>query len=176
MAHDVAQVRRRNKYTPLLVLAGFLACGAVQHFMENGVVSVKPPPRGYTYRRPHGEYPELLWTSLKRARWPDRKERPAVPAAIRALDGKPVRTRGFLLPLHNANAASEFFIAINPGGCPFCNPYSVADLVLVRMKSQRKLEICNLPMNAYGTLRIATGGPTDQALYTIEDAVLVISQ
>jgi hypothetical protein len=173
---DQAQThqRRRRGQLPLLVVIGLFAYAVVQNYLHNGVVAVHPPPPGYTYRVPRGHYTELLWPDLRRTKW-DGKTRPTALPSVSAQDGKLVRVKGFLLPLHEANASSEFFIGFKPAGCPFCNPQGPAELALVQVKGGKKLSVTDLPICAYGTLHMATGAPTDSALYTVKDAVLVVS-
>jgi hypothetical protein len=45
----------------------------------------------------------------------------------------------------------------------------------VQVKGGRKPSVTDLPICAYGTLHMVTGAPTDSALYTVKDAVLVVS-
>ena len=161
MAYSRAHSKQRQKWTGIAIIGGLVAYAAVQSYLHNGVVSSAPIPAGYTYRAPKSHYEEVTWPTLKQGQWP-RGGKPLAPEAVKTLDGQPTLIKGFLLPLHNASASSEFFISTKPGGCPFCNPVGVADVVLLHTHGNRKMEVINLPVMAYGTLHVASGAPTDQ--------------
>jgi hypothetical protein len=175
MAYTRAHSRVGRNWKALAVVGAVVVYGVVQTYLHNGVVSARPLPPGYTYRVPKGDYQEIPWSELRRGQWP-RGGKPVTPAGVRELDGKPVKIKGFLLPLHNANEASEFFLSTKMGGCPFCNPVGVADVVMLQTKGGRKMEVINLPVIAHGTFHVASGAATDQSLYTLTDTVLVVGQ
>jgi hypothetical protein len=175
MAHARAHLRWGRKWRALAILVGLGVYAGVLNYRQNNVVSARPIPPGYTYRRPQGDYGELPWSALKRGQWP-KNGKPVVAAGVRELDGKPAMVKGFLLPLHNANEASEFFISTRAAGCPFCNPVGVGDVVMLQTKGGLLLPVVNLPVMAYGTLHVATGAATDQALYAMTDTVIVVGQ
>ena len=170
-----AAPKQRRNWKAQIVLGGLVLFAGVSNYLHNGVVSNKRVPPGYTYRRPKGEYAEIPWSALRKGDWP-RGGKPRTPSAVQDLDGKPVMVKGWLLPLHNATAASEFFISTRASGCPFCNPVGVGDLVTLQTKGGRKMEMLDLPVMAFGTLHVATGAPMDQSLYLMTDTTIVVGQ
>jgi hypothetical protein len=132
-----------------------------------------PTPPGYASAAPPGEWAEMTWSSLFRGRWKE-GQKPSVPDELKALAGKPARVKGFLLPLHEAAEGSQFFIAKSPGGCYFCNPPGVNEVVMVNVKGGQKLPQTNLPVTVFGTFQHATGSPDDQSLYVVNGAVLAV--
>ncbi len=144
--------------------------GAFSEPKVNDLVTSRGPAEG-----PQGAFGELKWEDLHAGRWPP-KGQPRVVPAVAELAGKPVHLRGFLLPLHQAAEASEFFLAAWPGSCPFCFPPSVSDVVVLVTPGGKKMPLTDLPVDVYGILKLATGGPNDDALYVIRDMTFVVSR
>jgi hypothetical protein len=132
-----------------------------------------PTPPGYAAVAPPGEWAELPWPALFRGKW-EQGQKPTVSDDLKPLAGKPARVRGFLLPLHEAAEGAQFFMAKSPGGCYFCNPPGVNEVVMINVKGGQKLPQTNLPVTAFGTFQHATGKPDDQSLYVMDNAVLAV--
>ena len=173
MTDTVTLERKRRKKTVGLIIGALVLVMFGKSLAQTIVYSGKPPPEGYSATPPPEDYTEVKWDDLKQGKW-NQKSKPHVVDTVAALDGRRVHVKGFLLPLHTAGAASEFFIASSPGGCYFCNPPGVADVVMARTKDDQKMEATQLPVDVYGTLKLATGAPDDQALYLIEHGVFVV--
>jgi hypothetical protein len=170
MDDDIARRRRRKNLTWALVLGGVLAFALGPTLWQTVIVASRPLP-GYAAAAPAGEYVELKWGDLRRGKW-EPGSKPTVAKTIADNGGKRTKVRGFMLPLHTPGASSEFFLAPSPGGCYFCSPPGVAEIVMLKTHGGAKADVTQLPVEAYGTLRVATGAATDQALYVVEDAVL----
>lgn len=134
-----------------------------------------PVPTGYLCAPPPGEYARPKWDDLRAGKWTYR-HRPTVVKSVAELDGKPVRIDGYLLPLHVAGLSSQFFISQRPRGCYFCNPPGIAEVVQVNIKDKRLMDITDDYVHVFGRLKIATGAPTDQTLYAVDDAVMGVSR
>ena len=174
MVDSVTMERKRRKKTVGLIVGALVLVMFGKSLAQTIVYSGMPPPDGYSAKPPPEDYTEIKWDDLKKGKWPQQKSKPHVDDAIAALDGRRVHVKGFLLPLHTAGAAAEFFIAATPGGCYFCNPPGVADVVMAHTKDNSKMEATQLPVDVYGTLKLATGAPDDQALYLIEHGIFVV--
>jgi hypothetical protein len=87
-----------------------------------------------------------------------------------------VNLSGYLLPLHTPGVSSQFFIAEQPRGCYFCNPPGVAEVVQINIAGGKQLEPTDRPVQVYGTFKLASGAPSDSALYMINDATLVLAR
>lgn len=173
MVDSVTLERKRRKKMVGLIVGVLVVVMFGKSLAQTIVSSSKPLPDGYVGTPPPESYAEAKWDDLKKGKW-NQKSKPRVADDIAALDGQRVHVKGFLLPLHTAGAASEFFIASSPGGCYFCNPPGVAEIVMARTKDDKKMEATQLPVDVYGTLKLATGAPDDQALYLIEHGVFVV--
>jgi hypothetical protein len=117
-------------------------------------------------------YLPLPWEQLHQGRW-ETNQPPAMPTAIAALSGRPVAISGYLLPLHGAEEAADLFLAQRPGGCFFCNPPGIADVVLVHVARGKKIPLVSNPVCVYGRFHAATKGGNDESLYEIHDATVV---
>ena len=173
MADTVTLERKRRKKTVGLIIGALVLVMFGKSLAQTIVSSSKPPPEGYSATPPPEDCTEVKWDDLKKGKW-NQKSKPHVADAIAALDGRRVHLKGFMLPLHTAGAASEFFIASSPGGCYFCNPPGVAEIAMARTRDGKKMEATQLPVDVYGKLTVATGGPDDQALYLLENGVFVV--
>lgn len=111
----------------------------------------------------------LRWEDLRRGTW-ERGSQPQIPGEVRRLEGRRVSLTGFVLPLHSATAASELFLAGNPGGCYFCSPPGIADVVMVKTAGGTPVALQPYPAVVRGRLTLARGSGCDTALYTLLEA------
>ncbi len=163
-----------RRYGKLMAIGALLVVALGPSLVKGVAKSRGPVQRGYAARSPEGTSAALKWNDLHRGQWPA-KGTPRVVPAIGDLAGKTVHLKGFMLPLHQAQEASEFFLAASPGGCYFCSPPGVADVVMATTVGRKKMSITDQPVEAFGTLRLAAGSQ-DQALYMIDDATFVIKR
>ncbi len=175
MLDEVTRARRRMTRLKVLALCGLLALAFGRTLLQTVLAASRPLPPGYTDQVPPGEHAVLKWNELRQGKW-ERGQKPSIAPAIAALDGKRATARGFMLPLHEPGEASQFFLAPQPGGCYFCNPPGVADIVMFKTAGGMKTTVTQLPVNIYGTFHVATGAADDESLYVIEDAVLVVKR
>lgn len=78
-----------------------------------------------------------------------------VPAAIKALNGKQVSIRGFMLPLDLDNTGvGEFMLNGSLDMCYFGAPVRMNEWVLVRMAGAKKARFTHLPLVVSGTLEV----------------------
>jgi hypothetical protein len=119
------------------------------------------------------EHPTALpWEQLRQGRW-DMDKPPTIPASIAALSGHSVTISGYLLPLHGAEESADLFLAQRAGGCFFCNPPGIADVVLIHVAKGKQIPIVSNPVRVYGRFHSATDGGNDESLYIIQDATVV---
>lgn len=127
---------------------------------------------GYARQAPAGNYAQLDWKQLHKGDW-DYGSKPSLTDSVKRLEGQLVTVHGFLLPLHVPGVSAQFFLSQSPGSCYFCNPPGVAEVVLVNIRGGQQITPTDWPVNVYGRLKVATGAPTDQVLYEVNDAVMV---
>jgi len=166
--------QQRRRGLAGVVIAGALVVAFGKTALEAVFPEAGPVLPGYAQAPPPGEWADLPWGSLRSGSW-EQGKKPRLTEDVAAQVGKPVRLKGFILPLHQAAEASEFFVAKNPGGCYFCNPPGVADVVMVCMAGGRKITPTDRPVYVYGKFRTATGSPDDQSLYVIRDALVSVA-
>ena len=164
-----------RKNVTRLALVGVLALVGGKAAFDAMFQPMRAAPPGYASVAPQGDWHELAWANLYRGKW-EQGHKPVLPDAVAAEVGKPVKLKGFLLPLHDAAESSEFFLAKSPGGCYFCNPPGVAEVVMVSIHGNHKLAPTDLPVNVYGKFSAATGGPDDQCLYVVKDATMAVAR
>jgi len=167
--------QQRRRRTMLLVLAVILI--AIGFAVGPTVIEAYSVPhvQGYDTAAPQGNFSPLDWDLLAQGDWP-RDSQPIMPEQLRTLDEKPVMLKGFALPLHDIGEASTLFVAKFPRGCYFCNPPSIAEIVVVKVADGKKVPLLNRPICVYGTFHAATGSDDDEGLYTVTGAILVIKR
>jgi hypothetical protein len=164
----LTQQKKRARVKFLLLIGGIIGLFAA---MQSKALMHRHPP-GYLDQPPAGQFQALSWDELQKANWVY-GHKPVVPESLRALNGKQVKVRGFLLPLHSAVKGSQFFMSNTPGGCYFCNPPAVNSVVQLNLAGGKELDLCAGAVDAYGTFHVATGAPTDHVLYWMDEVKLV---
>ena len=170
----LAQRKRKYLLTRGAVVAVLLLAFGKTAF-ETILRPARQAPPGYAQTPPPGNWAELSWNDLYNGKW-DQGQKPILPPEITSRAGKLVRLKGFVLPLHQADEASEFFLAKSPGGCFFCSPPGINQVAMVLIKGGKKLARTDLPVYVYGKFRTATGSKSDMALYVVEDAAISLAQ
>lgn len=107
-----------------------------------------------------------LWRDLAQARIGTLAD-PEFPAKVKALDGKPVSLRGFMLPLAEGAQHSRFILAANPVGCTACERPSPATMLNVQVKAP--VRETREPVVVTGTLRLK---PHEGLFYRLDRAEL----
>ncbi|HEY3377673.1 MAG TPA: DUF3299 domain-containing protein [Armatimonadota bacterium] len=168
MVTSYQQQRQRKKR--LTLIFGLLFAVVV---VGGALSQVLGAPPGYASKPPVGQFAPINWQAMMLGQWAYGKK-PVVPAAVQTLNGQMVTARGYLLPLHSPGVASQFFIAPKPRGCYFCSPPAASEVVQVNIAGGKQLPPTMWMVNVYGKLRVATGAPSDQVLYVIDDATLLV--
>lgn len=75
-----------------------------------------------------------LWRELADVRLAGVTAVPQFPDAVKALDGKPVSLRGFMVPLTDGGPQRRFILAANPVGCPACERPGPASMLHVQVR------------------------------------------
>lgn len=89
------------------------------------------------------------------------------PARVSALEGRKVTVRGFLVPLSDAAAHTDFILAANPAGCPACPAPTPATMLHVH--SPVPVPDTRDPVVLSGTLRVS---PQEGLFYRLDRAAL----
>lgn len=106
-----------------------------------------------------------LWRELAEVRFHGATSDPVFPAAVRALEGTPVRLRGFMVPLAGGASHSRFILSANPVGCSVCqNP---RPSTMVQVQARGPVPARTDPMTVSGVLRLK---PFDGLFYRIDRA------
>jgi hypothetical protein len=118
-------------------------------------------------------YTELDMSSLASVRYlqPNplevkaKRNKPAeLPAWLKALNGKPVTMRGYMLPYESGpSTVTEFMLVANAMGCCFGAPTSVTEWVSITMKGNGRAYMSQDAIDVRGTLFV--GEEFDQAGY-----------
>ncbi|WP_448206235.1 DUF3299 domain-containing protein [Azospirillum sp. sgz302134] len=108
-----------------------------------------------------------LWRDLVQVRLDGPAADPAFPTRVKALDGKPVTVRGFMVPLSDASSHTRFILAANPVGCPACQRPDPSSMLHVR--SHIPVRETTEPLTLTGTLRLR---PQEGLYYQLDRAEL----
>lgn len=78
-----------------------------------------------------------------------------IPASVKALDGKPVLLKGFMLPLDlDAQGVTKFMLNASIDMCYFGAPVRLNDWIMVTMKPGKKAKFTHLPTAVWGRLEV----------------------
>ena len=78
-----------------------------------------------------------------------------IPSSIKALNGKQVAIRGFMLPIDlDAKGVSKFMLNASFDMCYFGAPVRFNDWVMVTMKGGKKAKFTHLATNVFGRLEV----------------------
>jgi hypothetical protein len=78
-----------------------------------------------------------------------------IPASIKALDGKPVFLKGFMLPLDlDADGVTKFMLNASIDMCYFGAPVRLNDWIMITMKPGKKAKFTHLPTGVWGRLEV----------------------
>lgn len=78
-----------------------------------------------------------------------------IPPSVKALTGKPVYLKGFMLPLDlDANGVTKFMLNAALDMCYFGAPVRLNDWVMVTMTGTKKAKFTHLPTAVWGTLEV----------------------
>ncbi len=79
----------------------------------------------------------VSWRTLAQVELVKRNNKmvPAFAAPISALDGKPVKVQGFMIPLDIGDKQKRFLLVAAPPHCSFCLPAGPDSMIEVRAKS-----------------------------------------
>ena len=169
--------------TRTLLLAGLLAVGLAQAQplsppIEGGVPS-GPPGSGAGVHGAGSPFPPLKergdvlpWSFLTNVKTRIEKNRvlPVFPPEILALDGKPQRVQGFMMPLEPGEKQTHFLLSSVPLTCSFCLPGGPESMVEVRTKTPIRYGM--EPVVVQGRLSVLRDDPYG-LYYRITDAVPV---
>lgn len=169
--------------TRTLLLAGLLAVGLAQAQplsppIEGGVPS-GPPGSGAGVHGAGSPFPPLKergdvlpWSFLTNVKTRIEKNRvlPVFPPEIQALDGKPQRVQGFMMPLEPGEKQTHFLLSSVPLTCSFCLPGGPESMVEVKTKTPIRYSM--EPVVVQGRLAVLRDDPYG-LYYRITDAVPV---
>jgi len=100
-----------------------------------------------------GAYKETDWNMLRKLDY-ETGERPA---DLAALDGKPIKVPGFVVPLDDDDTGlSEFLLVPSPQACIHVPPPPPNQMIMVRMKSGKAPKRSWGPVWIMGSLHIAS--------------------
>lgn len=100
-----------------------------------------------------GDYKEIDWRLLRNLDLQTGEK----PAELAALDGKPVKIPGFVVPLDDDAASfSEFLLVPSPQACIHVPAPPANQMIMVRMKSGQAPQRSWGPVWIKGTINIAT--------------------
>lgn len=114
----------------------------------------------------------LPWSFLTNVKTKVEKNRvlPVFPPEILALDGKPQRVQGFMMPLEPGEKQSHFLLSSVPLSCSFCLPGGPESMIEV--KSKTPIRYGMEPLVVQGRLAVLRDDPYG-LYYRITDAVAV---
>jgi hypothetical protein len=129
-----------------LALAGVAwaqPAGQPQPPLSSPIGGAPPPGVGPGYHDPRSAFKPLQeregvvsWKLLSSVTAKIEKDKivPTFPAAVRALNAKPVKVQGFMLPLEPGERQRHFLLSAVPTSCNFCVPAGPEGLVEVRTR------------------------------------------
>lgn len=133
--------------TKTLLIAGLLVAGLAQAQLSPpiaGGVPSAPPASGAGVHSPQSPFPQLKeradvlpWSFLTNVKTKVEKNRvlPVFPPEILALDGKPQRVQGFMMPLEPGERQTHFLLSSVPLSCSFCLPGGPESMIEVKTRT-----------------------------------------
>jgi hypothetical protein len=161
-----------------LILAAFLSLGA-QAQLSSPIAGGVPSGSGagiHSPNSPIAPLPErgdvLPWSVLTDVKTKSVKNRllPAFPATVQALNDKPQRIQGFMMPLEPGERQRHFLLSSVPLSCSFCVPGGPESMVEVKTRTPVKYSL--EPVVVEGKFAVLADDPYG-LYYRITDAVAV---
>lgn len=127
----------------LLILALFVSSLA-QAQLDAPIQGGVPSGAGAGVHSPQSPFPPLKeradvlpWSFLTKVKTKVEKNRvlPVFPPEILALDGKPQRVQGFMMPLEPGEKQTHFLLSSVPLSCSFCLPGGPESMIEVKSKT-----------------------------------------
>ena len=168
----------KRKVTTGLILAAFLSLGA-QAQLSSPIAGGVPSGSGagiHSPNSPIAPLPErgdvLPWSVLTDVKTKSVKNRllPAFPATVQALNDKPQRIQGFMMPLEPGERQRHFLLSSVPLSCSFCVPGGPESMVEVKTRTPVKYTL--EPVVVEGKFAVLADDPYG-LYYRIIDAVAV---
>lgn len=98
----------------------------------------------------------------------DRKLTPQFSDGVKALHNKPVKLRGYMMPLEAGERHNRFLLSAYPPSCPYCLPAGPSALVYVQAKT--KIAASFDPVTVRGTMQVLDHDP-EGLYYRMTEAV-----
>lgn len=149
---------------------GCLAVGGTLGIVGVSIIGSKPPP---DHRSQLLEAPDVVpWYTLTKVSFVQRDGKSALQFGdgIQALDGKEVKLRGYITPLHLGTAQKHFLLSTKPASCAFCIPAGPDETVEVFSKTSVKYSL--EPVTVAGRFAVLDNDPGGM-FYRMADAVQV---
>ena len=168
----------KRKVTTGLILAAFLSLGA-QAQLSPPIAGGVPAGTGagiHSPNSPIAPLPQrgdvLPWSLLTDVKTKSVKNRllPAYPATVQALNDKPQRIQGFMMPLEPGERQRHFLLSSVPMSCSFCVPGGPESMVEVKTRTPVKYSL--EPVVVEGKFAVLADDPNGLD-YRITDAVAV---
>lgn len=159
-----------------LFSAGFVLFSTIGVFVVPPADAVTPVPASGALMPPSQFLPEkpgfTSWRTLGQVELVkrDRKMVPAFAQAVTALDGKPIKVQGFMMPLDIGDKQRRFLLVAAPPHCSFCLPAGPDAMIEVRAKSDVRYGFDAVALT--GTLQVLKDDPAG-LYYRLVDAVPV---
>ena len=168
----------KRKVTTGLILAAFLSLGA-QAQLSPPIAGGVPAGTGagiHSPNSPIAPLPQrsdvLPWSLLTDVKTKSVKNRllPSYPATVQALNDKPQRIQGFMMPLEPGERQRHFLLSSVPMTCSFCVPGGPESMVEVKTRTPVKYSL--EPVVVEGKFAVLADDPYG-LYYRITDAVAV---
>ena len=168
----------KRKVTAGLILAGCLSLGA-QAQLSSPIAGGLPAGTGagiHSPNSPIAPLPEradvLPWSVLTDVKTKPVKNRllPAFPAPVQALNDRPQRIQGFMMPLEPGERQKHFLLSSVPLTCSFCVPGGPESMVEVKTRTPVKYTL--EPVVVEGKFAVLADDPYG-LYYRVTDAVAV---
>lgn len=159
-----------------LFSVGLVLLSAVGVFATSPADAVTPVPANGALMPPSQFLPEkpgfTSWRTLGQVELVkrDRKMVPAFAQVVTALDGKPIKVQGFMMPLDIGDKQRRFLLVAAPPHCSFCLPAGPDAMIEVRAKSDVRYGFDAVALS--GTLQVLKDDPAG-LYYRLVDAVPV---
>ena len=168
----------KHKVTAGCILAACLSLGA-QAQLSSPIAGGVPAGTGagiHSPNSPIAPLPQrgdvLPWSLLTDVKTKSVKNRllPAYPATVQALNDKPQRIQGFMMPLEPGERQRHFLLSSVPMTCSFCVPGGPESMVEVKTRTPVKYSL--EPVVVEGKFAVLADDPYG-LYYRITDAVAV---
>ncbi len=165
------------KWLPWVVLVALAAPAALAFKTptRDEAVFTSPIPQQFQQKAIDEKNGTLSWRTLAQVETVKQRDKfvPQFSPAVLALDNRPVRLQGFMMPLTAGDQHKTFLLSAQSPSCPFCLPGGPDSLVEVQARAPMRFG--EEPVILAGRLQLLRNDPSGM-YYRLVDATPVVAR